>query len=274
MKLLNVVKGAPLLAALLLLSATCVSGRKGSTTLSQLQKDQKKTEVGASNSPQGYANSHPCPRGKYRPSGLTDVECELCPRGRYGNTEGLTTKQCTAGCPPGRYNDERGAQTEEDCLFCPPGKFGPVSGYETRECGGSCPAGKYSSVHGLVNENGCKNCPTGYRGWQCDWILDPRKGHFTSTTGKIDESAHAYLDATKGKTGQATHPDTHPDGEWSADRYAGDYSGALFKGEVAGAYPDKSYLYPGHAHPANFDPAADDRAVLAPIDRIPSAKSP
>ncbi|GMI39540.1 hypothetical protein TrCOL_g11755 [Triparma columacea] len=257
----------------IMMAVASVDGRKGATSPAQLHEDQHLTEIGAANSPTLLENAHPCPRGRYRPSGLKDMECELCPRGTYGNTEGLTTKQCTANCPAGRYNDERGARTEEDCLYCPPGKHGASTGYQTRECGGSCAPGKYSSVYGLTTDTGCVNCPTGYRGWQCDWVLDPRKGYFTSTTGKINEAGHAYLDATNGRTGQESHPNTHPDGEWSADRYAGDYSGAWYNGEVAGAYPSNSWLLSGHAD-GNFDPAADHRTNIAPIEKIPSNKDP
>ena len=238
-------------------------------------------------------------------AGLTDAECELCPRGKYGDTEGLKTKQvgaggwageerdgeelkvntnpnlnppspplqCSANCPAGRYYDERGAETVDDCLYCPPGKFGPSTGYTTRECGGNCPAGKYSSVSGLVTDANCAACPTGYRGWQCDWVLDPRKGFFTSTSGKINEAGHAYLDATNGRTGQANDPTTHPDGEWSADRYAGDYSGAWYNGEVAGAYPSNSWLRAGKPD-GNYDPASAPRSSIATIAKIPSNKDP
>jgi hypothetical protein len=86
--------------------------------------------------------------------------------------------------------------TEDDCLFCPPGKFGASVGQKTRECSGSCSAGKYSSEFGITNEAQCVTCPTGYRGWQCSWELSPRRGHFVSTDGKINEASHAYLDVS------------------------------------------------------------------------------
>ena len=78
------------------------------------------------------------------------------------------------------------------------------------------------------------------------------------------------MDATSGSTGQAIGINGHPDGEWSYDRYQGDYSGARDRGEVAGAYPDKSYLLPGRVAGGgdagtNFDPSQADRATIAPV---------
>ena len=257
---------------LLLLLLPILSARKGSTNLSQLQKDQHTAKRAATNSPAGDSNAQPCPRGKFRPSGLHDVECELCPRGKYGITEGLTTSSCTAGCPAGRYYDLRGAKSEDDCFFCPPGKYGTITGLKTAECSGSCAVGKYSSVSGLTTDTGCTTCPDGYRGWQCTHELQPRKGHFVSTDGKIDESAHAYLDATAGSTGQIIGPSEHPDGEWSADRYAGDYAGPRGS-PSAGAYPDGADKLPGRvggggdAEDArtDFDPSSANRATIGPV---------
>lgn len=56
----------------------CVEGRKGAPSLSQLHEDQSLTEIGAGNSPTGFVNAHPCPRGRYRPTG----------KGRGGRKEG------------------------------------------------------------------------------------------------------------------------------------------------------------------------------------------
>ncbi|GMH56546.1 hypothetical protein TrLO_g14340 [Triparma laevis f. longispina] len=256
-----------LLFLLLLVLLPSSIARKGSTNPSQLHKDQHTSRRSANNSPNADSNSQPCPRGKYRKSGLHGEECELCPRGRYGNTEGNTNTHCSAGCPTGRYYDLRGAKSEDDCLYCPPGKYGTTTGLKTAECSGSCVAGKYSSVSGLSTDTGCTTCLEGYRGWQCDHALQPRRGHFVSTDGKIDESAHAYLDASSGSTGQIIGPSEHPDGEWSADRYV---SG----GTRPGAYPDGADKLPGRvagggdAEDArtNFDPAQADRAT---IDKVP-----
>lgn len=62
-----------------------------------------------------------CPRGYYQKSTLRGVtrmsDCALCPRGRYGSTNGLTNSACTAGCPLGKYNDQLGAVSADDCKF-------------------------------------------------------------------------------------------------------------------------------------------------------------
>ena len=55
-----------------------------------------------------------CPKGTYRETQYTK-ECKLCPKGYYGNTEGLTTPTCTAPCPIGRYSDRFGLKYVDDC---------------------------------------------------------------------------------------------------------------------------------------------------------------
>ena len=64
------------LLVILLTCAPSLDARKGATNLSQLHKDQFVTGRSASNSPTSLNNAQPCPRGRYRPTGLTDVECE------------------------------------------------------------------------------------------------------------------------------------------------------------------------------------------------------
>lgn len=72
-----------------------------------------------------------CPPGKYRSSGTSIYSrgdgqridgCKFCPRGYYGETNGLTSAACTGPCPRGRYRDQKGAIYENDCFLCPPGK--------------------------------------------------------------------------------------------------------------------------------------------------------
>ena len=67
----------------------------------------------------------------------------------------------------------------------------------TSECSGSCPSGYYSATFGLDSSSLCDECPVGYRGWQCTHALTPRRGHFISTDGHIDERSHAYVDGEK-----------------------------------------------------------------------------
>ena len=58
--------------------------------------------------------------------------CELCPKGYYGSTSGLTDPLCTAACPIGTYNDKYGAQTVDECIDCPAGYFGSLTGQTDR----------------------------------------------------------------------------------------------------------------------------------------------
>lgn len=232
--------------------------------MSQLQKQQFEKTASAANSPTLLSAAQPCARGKYRGAGLHAQECLDCPRGRYGNTAGLTTLSCTANCPTGTYNDQAGAITVDDCLFCPPGKYGASEGATNRECSGNCPAGKYSSAYGLTLISQCVTCPDGYRSWQCTFDHNPRKGTFSSEDGRINEAAHTYLNKNGGTTGQLEGDTAHPDGEWSADRYrenSGAWSGDWYQGGVHGAYPENNFNYPGRQpdwNPAdpNFAPVA------------------
>lgn len=154
-----------------------------------------------------------CPAGKYRAATTSDFTrtggqrldgCHFCDRGKYGSTSGLTSSDCTAPCPKGRYRDIKGAAKETDCFLCPPGKVGDDTGLTTSECNGNCPDGYYSDESGLEDQDECKVCPTGYRGWQCSWPQRPRRGTFRANSGKIRETVgdddavssantHAYI---------------------------------------------------------------------------------
>ena len=127
------------------------------------------------------------------------------PRGRYGATEGLSSRTCTAKCPTGKYNDRLGARTDEDCFDCPPGRYGDTAGLTTEDCSGWCPSGTYNAFAGLTTADDCVDCPTGYRGWQCDgdghhFDVDqaPRRGYWDSTDGNINEKSHAYIKTDAG----------------------------------------------------------------------------
>jgi len=154
-----------------------------------------------------------CPAGKYRvpggdfsrSNGQRIEGCKFCPRGKYGETDGLTSISCTDPCPKGRFRDTAGAITMNDCWLCPPGKVGDDEGLMTSECNGNCPSGYYSDVAGITDAEDCKVCPRGYRGWQCTWGQLPRRGTFVTNDGKIHETTddasrietHAYVDGGK-----------------------------------------------------------------------------
>jgi hypothetical protein len=43
--------------------------------------------------------------------------CETCPQGRYGDTTGLNSTNCTGFCKPGRYNSNAEVvQTQDMCV--------------------------------------------------------------------------------------------------------------------------------------------------------------
>lgn len=102
-------------------------------------------------------------------------QCYPCPRGRYGMTDGLVTKLCTAACPLGKYNNVLGGISEDDCKNCPVGTYGSDPGLTTVKCSGLCPPGKYSSKIGLTSISGCTNCPNSYYSWQCNLGAQDKK---------------------------------------------------------------------------------------------------
>lgn len=79
---------------------------------------------------QGTVPSITCPVGKYRPTSVQDTNyarvvgirregCRDCPRGRYGDAEGLTSEVCSAKCPLGTYRETPGATSQADCKVSP-----------------------------------------------------------------------------------------------------------------------------------------------------------
>lgn len=139
-----------------------------------------------------------CPRGRFRPVkntvevGTARRECKECPRGRYEQEAGAVG-ECSGKCPAGKFVDMLGARTEDDCIYCPPGTYGATESLTSRACTADCPAGRYSLEPGLTAATQCKLCPPGLRTGQCDDPHVTRKGFFDSTSGAIDERAHAYI---------------------------------------------------------------------------------
>lgn len=70
-----------------------------------------------------------CPRGSYCENGIQ----KICPQGRYGNTEGLTTIECSGWCPPAHYCP----QNTSDPIPCPLNKYATGASYECYTCPGS-----------------------------------------------------------------------------------------------------------------------------------------
>ena len=116
----------------------------------------------------------PCPAGQYN-NGSQGV-CSLCPQGRFGNTTGLTSSNCSgvcnasAGhvcsggatasigsqCPVGQYSTNGSIST---CSPCPNGTYGSATGLSAATCSGGCTAttGSYCGL-GMTTSTGalCK----------------------------------------------------------------------------------------------------------------------
>ena len=169
-----------------------------------------------------------CPLGMYRevtgstyarrPGGLRTDGCIPCPRGKFGSTTDLTSSACTDDCAKGSYRDLPGGTSQADCFACPEGTYGSAEGLTARTCSGQCIDHNdvhtrwYSDVSGLTQASDCKVCPEGYRGWQCDWAHEDRKGESTKN-GFADfgeDKAHQYINQGS-------------DGQWSKEKYDGDW---------------------------------------------------
>jgi hypothetical protein len=116
-----------------------------------------------------------CPAGTWPTTSLLSPDgCEGCPRGRIATSLYLQSVEDCKMCPPGQYNDKKGAFIvgigEEgalavDCTPCPANTFGAVPGQESRECSARCPVGTYTRGEGgKTRRSDCIDCPTGYNG--------------------------------------------------------------------------------------------------------------
>lgn len=130
-----------------------------------------------------------CPVGKYRVSsgsnlfsnkGLRVDGCIPCPRGTYGDVEGLTAATCSGTCPKGRYSDRIGLSTVEDCKPCDVGRYGSSLGLTTSACTATCASGYYTAATASEASTDCVECPAGYSDYPCDQGLTVR---YTRNTG-------------------------------------------------------------------------------------------
>ena len=74
---------------------------------------------------------HYCTRGVKRP----------CPRGRYGNTEGLHTRDCSGSSALGHWTRE--GSTISNAYKCSPGRYADRVGSSSSSCVGPCDYGFY-----------------------------------------------------------------------------------------------------------------------------------
>lgn len=126
-------------------------------------------------------------------------ECVKCPKGRYGNLQGLNSYDSCLMCPSGKYNDLLGITSENSCKDCFPGKIGMINGAISNSSCITCPEGKFR-----LNLNTCEICPDGWISnflkTQCDqcgigkWTrgkkecLDCPSGKFSQNLNIIKES--------------------------------------------------------------------------------------
>ena len=112
-----------------------------------------------------------CPRGRYS-TGVSagQVPCVPCPRGRYGDTSGLKTSQCTAACPQGKFSNRLGVETVADCQPCPPNTWSSLSGVTSNVCT-PCEVGKYNLLWGSISEADCLVCEPGYLNGECMEVI-------------------------------------------------------------------------------------------------------
>ena len=94
---------------------------------------------------EGSEDCLPCPVGRYGLGGyfpVTSIHCTgPCPAGRYGNGASGTMK-CDGKCDPGSFS-KAGAG---GCTLCPAGRYGTEESITSINCFSACPSGKYSKA--------------------------------------------------------------------------------------------------------------------------------
>lgn len=89
----------------------------------------------------------PCPPGQYGPP----IDCRLCPAGRYGATQNVTSINCTGPCAAGYFC--LAGSTNATAVLCPAGSSCPTGSANAT----LCLPGRYSSSGAAV----CLNCTAG-----------------------------------------------------------------------------------------------------------------
>jgi len=114
-----------------------------------------------------------CPPGSYCVDGVD----RLCPAGRYGETSGLSSSQCSGPCYLGHYCPI--GSVDERQVRCPAGRYGKP-GLGTSACTGPCKPGYYCEEGSVFEEQ--KSC--GHNGVYCPvgspYPLKVDPGHFST----------------------------------------------------------------------------------------------
>ena len=108
--------------------------------------------VGKYSDTTGSSACLPCPGGRYgNTTGSTTNQCSgACAAGRYGTAGSTNGGQCSI-CSAGKWS----AAGENSCENCPGGRYGNSSGLTTNQCSGVCAAGRYGSGLGSSTSKQC-----------------------------------------------------------------------------------------------------------------------
>jgi len=98
-----------------------------------------------------------CFKGRY--SDNYQLNCELCPMGKYIDFEGGSSENDCISCVKGRFSNISGAVSDVSCHPCYPGKYNINSASISSDSCKNCEAGKFNKDHG---NDKCSDCPFGY----------------------------------------------------------------------------------------------------------------
>lgn len=114
----------------------CPEGYFGSTTglISPLCEVEGAASAISFQSTSGSFTNSTCPVGFYCPK--ASVSPIICPAGRYGNTVGLGTRDCSGACKKGFWCPAGSTSSTENA--CPAGRYGDADGLKTIECNANC----------------------------------------------------------------------------------------------------------------------------------------
>jgi len=131
--------------------------------------------------------------------------CETCPRGRFGDSNALTSSAGCTECPPGKFRDAVGGRTALDCTNCTAGRYASSPGAEA--CGGTCPLGKHSTLAGARDGAACSFCPKGYRSEQCDRKDNSRQAKRQRERAKRERIKRSRQDAARSQAASTCEVD-------------------------------------------------------------------
>ena len=151
----------------------CPTGFFGPQTGLQMGKEGDKVcaeKIGANEvTPRACANERDCAQGSVctAKTNLTStLSCTACGKGTFLDVFGARSEGQCKDCPPGKYNDQKGAPSENDdtkahCRKCPIGFYQPQARRTTIETCTPCDPGKFGAKEGAETSVDCKDCLAG-----------------------------------------------------------------------------------------------------------------